>query len=235
MSTETMSNSSKSMQSCCNSNKYKMCRCNRADNLNCVDNELVTCGSSTKCFKSKKMQGMKALFHKGCGEMMELDDGRKVYFCLFCVRLMLRNVRTEHPLLRICSSKYFLSCNADDGEATDCENEDFETCHSNMSCSTVDGSKAAFHRGCGIEVNGKKWCQSCVLKLLKPSDPKRIFSTDVRHFDSVTSWNSHPFMEHLVNLHSQFVSPLVTTSDSNSSGSERKDRSISKFPAGAFN
>ena len=230
MSTETMSNSSKSMQSCCNSNKYKMCRCNRADNLNCVDNELVTCGSSTKCFKSKKMQGMKALFHKGCGEKC-----KEVYFCLFCMRQMLRNVRAENPFLRICSSKYFLSCNADDGEATDCGNEDFETCHSNMSCSTVDGSKAAFHRGCGIEVNGKKWCQSCVLKLLKPSDPKRIFSTDVRHFDSVTSWNSHPFMEHLVNLHSQFVSPLVTTSDSNSSGSERKDRSISKFPAGAFN
>ena len=190
-----MSTASSATSSSCRANKYKVCRCNRAGIYEKAEQDnFISCSSLKRCFKEKKLKNVKALFHESCGEKVNFE-GQDKYFCLSCTRQYLRDIRKEHPEAMLCSSKYFSTCNQADLNET--ESKDFVTCSSPLDCGTSNGKKTAFHRCCGIDVNGKKWCQACALHPFVASDPHRILSSDVSPRNQQITWNTHPFIKRL--------------------------------------
>ena len=213
-----MSTSSSSTNSSCRANKYKVCRCNRGGIYKKTEKDnLITCTSNKRCFKEKSLKYVKALFHESCGEKV-FFLGRDRYFCLSCTRQYLRDLRKSNPEHTLCSSKYFLTCNQDDLNET--QSDDFIICSSPISCSTRNGKKAAFHRCCGIDVNGVKWCQACALQPFVANSPYRILSSDVSPRSQEITCDTHPFVNRLSTVRPSPVSAVIVKEDSTDVPSE---------------
>jgi hypothetical protein len=210
-----MSTSSSATNSSCRANKYKVCRCDRGGIYKKAEQDnFVTCSSSKRCYKERKLKDVKALFHESCGEKVNIG-GKDMYFCLSCTRQYLRDLRKTHPEHKLCSSKYFATCNQDDLNET--QSDDFIICCSPISCSTRNGKKAAFHRCCGIDVNGVLWCQACALQPFVANSPYRILSSDVSPRNQQITWDTHPFVKRLSTVK---ASPVHSEADSTDVPSE---------------